>query len=222
MINSLTHHAYGIAGECGEVVPKLFSALKESSGINALGNPDFRVESYDVMGVHESRALKESAGRKAVSGGKKIFVICARGITKEAQNALLKVFEEPPKSTHFFLIVPSLDMLLPTLRSRLSLLRSDVADERRPSSLAEDFLHSAIPARLKTINKLLKSAEEETGKRELIAFLDEIERNLAIKDRNIGAVALEELFKVKKYVRDRAPSFKLLLEHLALVLPRAM
>ena len=30
-----------------------------------------------------------------------------------------------------------------------------------------------------------------------------------------------ELLEVKKYSRDRAPSFKLLLEHLALVLPRS-
>ena len=36
----------------------------------------------------------------------------------DAEHALLKIFEEPKKNTHFFLIVPDKNALLPTLVSR--------------------------------------------------------------------------------------------------------
>lgn len=222
MLDSLTHHAYGIAGEAEAMVPKLLSALKKSVGFNAEGNPDFRSESFEVMGIDEARALKEAAERKAVTGGKKIFIISARGITKEAQNALLKVFEEPPPDTHFFLMVPTMEILLSTLRSRLFILSAPKTSGIEASSQAETFLRASAPARLKIIQGLLKSADEETGKRTLVAFLDEIERTLALRERSSVAEALEEVLKVKRYSRDRAPSFKLLLEHLALVIPRIM
>jgi len=219
MFDSLTHHAYGIAGQPETIIPKLIKSLLKI-GYRTKGNPDFRVESHDVMGVDESRVLKEAAGRKAISGSKKVFIISARGITKEAQNALLKVFEEPPLGTHFFLIVPSLEILLGTLRSRLFAVDAFRINDNKTSSRAETFLDAAVPFRLKIIQGLLKGADEETGKKELLAFMDEIEQSLAAGERRSVADALEEVLKVKKYSRDRAPSFKLLLEHLALVLPK--
>jgi DNA polymerase III delta prime subunit len=220
MFDSLTHHAYALTGEAPETVPALLSALKKSTGMNVKGNPDVHIESYEVMGIDESRSLKEAATRKAVTGGKKVFVMSAERVTKEAQNALLKLFEEPAADTHFFLIVPSLDILLGTLRSRLFVLTAPSAREKEASGRARDFLRSEIPMRLKTIQKLLKNAEEEGGKKELNAFLGEIERNLASDEKASNAGALREALLAQKYARDRAPSFKLLLEHLALVLPK--
>lgn len=227
MFDSLTHHAYAVAGEGGEVIPQLLSALKKAAHFEPRGNPDFRSESFDMFGIDEARALKEAAERKGVSGGKKVFIISARGITKEAQNALLKIFEEPPEGTHFFLVVPAFETLLPTLRSRLFVLQAKERS-REESSRAALFLHATIPARLKTVQAFLKGAEEDDGKRDLISFLDELERTTAdtrkLKTQMYAdeerAYALSEILKVKKYCRDRAPSFKLLLEHLALVLPQ--
>ncbi len=40
-----------------------------------------------------------------------------------AANALLKIVEEPPSATHFIFIVPEISQLLPTLRSRLQVVR---------------------------------------------------------------------------------------------------
>lgn len=228
MLASLTHHAYTVAGESREVIPQILSALKKAAGFEPRGNPDFRSESYDVFGIDGARALKEAAERKAVSGGRKIFIVSARGITKEAQNALLKIFEEPPKDTHFFLIIPSLETLLPTLHSRLFVLHAMERSGGAASSRAESFLRATVPVRLKTVQALLKDSEEEAGKGDLTLFLDELERTTADTHRlktqmyadKKRVQTLSEIFKVKKYCRDRAPSFKLLLEHLALVLPR--
>ena len=55
--------------------------------------------------------------------GKKIFIIETGFFTREAQNSLLKVFEEEPtEGTHFFVFTPSAETLLPTLRSRMVIL----------------------------------------------------------------------------------------------------
>lgn len=228
MLDSLAHHAYAVAGNGGGVIPQILSALERVAGFKPRGNPDFHSESYAVMGIDEARALKEASGRTAVPGGKKMFLIAADSITREAQNALLKVCEEPTADTHFFLIVPSLEILLPTLRSRLFVLSAKEANGMATSSRAEAFLRAQAPVRLKTVQKLLKAADEEAGSKTLIAFLDELERTVAdarvLKTESHAekkrTQALSELLTVKKYCHDRSPSFKLLLEHLALVLPK--
>ncbi len=215
------HHAYCIVDSRASVVPDLLDELSIQWGIASKGNPDTRVESFEVLGVREVRSLKEAVERKAVLGGKKIFVISARGMTREAQNALLKIVEEPPADTHFFLIIPSLEILLLTLRSRLQILSTVLPPtETKPTFRSSEFLKDPAPKRLKTIQGLLKEAEDKEEKRDLVAFLDELEQCLATEDRTLAAPALQEVLEIKKYSKDRAPSFKLLLEHLALILPR--
>src|SRR3989344_8243390 len=221
MLESLRHHAYAISGAPEEITLGLLKSLEETEDIRTRGNPDVRSLSYQVMGIEEARMLKEAAGRRALSGDNKIFIVSARGITKEAQNALLKVFEEPPLGTHFFLIVPSLDILLPTLQSRVYLLSSLSRAHLPPTpALAPAFLGETTAKRLEIIRDLLAVAAKESEKQVLIDFLDALARGLAEGKSDARAAALHELFLVKKYSRDRAPSFKLLLEHLALVLPQ--
>ena len=49
----------------------------------------------------------------------KNIVIMAQKIKEEAQNALLKVLEEPPNNVFFTIVVPSKNVLLATIISRL-------------------------------------------------------------------------------------------------------
>ena len=229
MFSSLTHHAYCLVGQREALIRELIQDI-EHNGTKVRGNPDFRVERFEVFGIDEARALKEAAERTAVTGGKKIFIAAANSMTREAQNALLKVLEEPPKDTHFFFVLPSAEALLPTLRSRLhSAALGARAVSQESAELAKSFFQSAIPARLKLIAALLKELEKEKeekrdtpalilAKENIMRFLDALERTAAEEVRG-NAGALTEILEAKKYSRDKAPSFKLLLEHLALVLP---
>ena len=220
MLDSLSHHAFLIVGLRENILPELLREV-EKNGITIRGNPDVRQESFELMGIDEARMLKEAAERTAVAGGKKIFIVSAQGMTREAQNALLKILEEPATGTHFFFIVPRAEMLLTTLASRLFMVRvapSLQAEDR--SATAASFLAAENPARLKKVAELLKEAEKSEGKTGLHAFLDGLEATLAQTTSRERTTALEEFFRCKKYARDRAVSFKLLLEHLALVLPR--
>ena len=49
-------------------------------------------------------------------------------MTPEAQNALLKIFEEPPANVYFFLLCDNASALLSTVRSRAPVLRMEIFD----------------------------------------------------------------------------------------------
>ena len=51
----------------------------------------------------------------------KTLILGAKSFTVPAQNALLKILEEPPRNIVFILIAPNKSTFLPTVRSRLSL-----------------------------------------------------------------------------------------------------
>ena len=53
----------------------------------------------------------------------KSIIIVTKNFNVISQNTLLKLFEEPPRNIRFILIVPSKSLLLPTIRSRLPLLK---------------------------------------------------------------------------------------------------
>ena len=136
-IKTLEHHAYFIH-RFKDVVENLKDFLKNKFQINHAKNPDFHYEKFETFGIDESRALKERHLSKSFKeGSKRIFIIETSGMTHEAQNSLLKIFEEPNVNSHFFLIMPSVEVLLPTLRSRLNIIKQT---ERQSPVDVEGFL----------------------------------------------------------------------------------
>ena len=53
----------------------------------------------------------------------KYIILGASDLTDVAQNSLLKLLEEPPKNIEFIIISPTKSNLLPTVRSRLPILK---------------------------------------------------------------------------------------------------
>ncbi|QOY55183.1 DNA polymerase III subunit delta' [Candidatus Sulfurimonas marisnigri] len=53
----------------------------------------------------------------------KYIIIGSSSFTNVAQNSLLKVLEEPPKNIEFIIISPTKSNLLPTVRSRLPIVK---------------------------------------------------------------------------------------------------
>ena len=96
-------------------------ALGVGKEASLLGHPDYYECAQSEIGIHEARAVRAWTYRKPSVGIHKAVVVAVRSLTLEAANALLKVFEEPPGSTHIFLVVPDERIVIPTLRSRLTL-----------------------------------------------------------------------------------------------------
>ena len=83
----------------------------------------FRVVTFirDEFKVEDARAVIAEA---YISEDKtKYIILAASSFNKVTQNALLKVLEEPPRNIVFILIAPSKSIFLPTIRSRLPMIK---------------------------------------------------------------------------------------------------
>ncbi len=217
-LKELTHHAYYLLGGYDE----LLSILEKNHGLTLQGNPDFFNKTYEIFTVDDARELKTAHSMRPVhSSGKKIFVVQMNGITTEAQNALLKLLEEPAEYAHFFLIIPSAHLLLPTVKSRLSFIETgakSVNELGNESVDAKAFLKASQPKRLDIIKKLVEDiSKEKKTRQDAITFLNAIEKEVyEQKGVKNGAGALEVISKASSYMNDRAPSVKMLLEYVAM------
>lgn len=95
-------------------------------------------------------AVREIAGRPFEGRARAIVFDEAHLLTEQAQNALLKSLEEPPATSHVFLVTASPQALLPTIRSRCQVLRfSPLPQARLEGYLRERSGLSADEARLR-------------------------------------------------------------------------
>lgn len=221
--NNALHHAYCILGNQNEIVGELEKIFKKELNFSINNNPDFWYGEFDVMDIEDGRKIKDLHQNKPVLNDKKIFVVCANFITEKAQNAMLKLFEEPRGDTHFFLIIPSLNNIISTLRSRFFIIDSNCSCDSDVD--IKKFLNKNIGGRLEDIKELCESvSDEEKSKIEIINFINRLETELKNKI-NISKITKEELKlfeeieKVRQYASEQSPSLKMLLEYLAIIIP---
>ncbi|KKU50395.1 MAG: polymerase III subunit delta protein [Parcubacteria group bacterium GW2011_GWA1_47_10] len=220
------HHAYLIEGAQEEVLPALLEFL-EDAGVATRANSDFMHISVDAFKMEDARNLKAYEKEKSFSTDKKIFVISANSILLEAQNTLLKVFEEPIPNTHFFVIVPDTNSLIRTLVSRFFVIRQPALAEGRDKT-AEKFLAMSGTQRLELIKGIIAEPEEEeknvfsdSARAKALKFLNSLELVLH-KKSGIGGFPIksfEHFFKVREILRMPGSSVKNLLESVALITP---
>lgn len=227
--NSPLHHAYCILGNCTDVVNELEKFLLKELKFSTVNNPDFLYAEFDVMDVDDGRAIKVSHQNRPTAGDKKIFVVSANFITEKAQNAMLKLFEEPRGDTHFFLVIPSLSNIIPTFRSRLFII--DTNETGNSLINPKVFLRMPIGERMEAVKKICGSiSDEEKSKIEIIKFINELEYKLNADLRRLDADSRgkkikkdHEIFceieKARVYAGEQSPSLKMLLEHISLTLP---
>lgn len=180
------------------------------------GSPaDLFVRVYGDLRIEDARDIRERAALRGVSGSR-VFIIAASSITNEAQNALLKTFEEPPAGAVFVLIVPAPETLLPTLRSRVQML--DVGEARDASPIdVRAFIAASLPERLDALKPLTTADEKDTAG--TLAFLASLER--AAAEMRLGLEASEAIYRARRYILDRGAARKPLLESVALLIPAA-
>lgn len=118
------HHSYLLEGEKDLLLSQVLELMKDIK-VEVIANPDFRVLSFDSIKIDDARNIKKIAEEKSFSDSKRVFVVTANSILLEAQNSLLKIFEEPINNTHFFVLLPSVSNLLHTFVSRFFVLKRD-------------------------------------------------------------------------------------------------
>ncbi len=207
MLKSLNnlHHANLVIGDPLEAERSLIDFFA-GEGEALVGSPDFFLLREKTFGIDEARSLANSAIRKAF-GKRKVFLIAPEKITFEAQNALLKTFEEPIAETYFFLCLRDEGLVLPTLLSRMQVVRMNGA--HKVSAEVQKFLGMGVKDRL-TFAKKFVEAEKD-----LSVFLDDL---LVILRDSGKSEWVEKVYKARLVSSDRGASPRLILEHLSLVL----
>ncbi len=209
------HHAYFLVGNKDTVWFEVMSFVESDLGFSTHGNPDFYGGQFDTFTIDDARNLTEQHIRKPFVGDRKIFIVYANSMTVEAQNALLKLFEEPILGNHFFLIMPEEKGIIPTLRSRLSFV-SFAEETQSENKLGKEFLKAVLSDRLKLVAEIAEDKDKERAK-ELVRLLTDVLHSAALIE---NSPVLKDLMKAEDYLSDRSPSIKMILEHIAVSLPR--
>lgn len=203
---SQLHHAYILENFDG-----IDAALRKL--LHVQEQTEMHVRHFETFGIDESRELVHLAQMR--SQGVQVFIYVARSCTREAQNALLKLFEEPPVNTHFFLCVDTVQSILPTLRSRSWMIASDAVE--KPSEPIETFMKGSLKERLTHIEEIVK--EKNTTRAD--ALLCDIEEYMYTHDHiHEASAALKHILHVRRVLYDKGASLKILLESVALTTPR--
>lgn len=75
------------------------------------------------ISVEQVRAMAADACVLPNESRRKVYIVCeAERMNLSAQNAALKLLEEPPEGVHFLLCTTNAGLLLPTVRSRCGIL----------------------------------------------------------------------------------------------------
>lgn len=209
----MPHHAYYIE-DSPQQLEGYKNGVRADIGLDA-NDPDFIIRSYESFGIDDARELQSLAQLKKTSP-LALFLLAASNITSEAQQALLKLFEEPQLGVVFVLLVPH-GTLLPTLKSRCLPYETKAAPLRSVAE-AKRFLAAPYKIRSDSITAMLK--EEEWAKDEARNFLNALEAELYAKPTTQDIRdALYEIAHFRNYLADKAPSIKMILEHFAATLP---
>ncbi|ETD25147.1 hypothetical protein HMPREF2086_00482 [Helicobacter macacae MIT 99-5501] len=100
---------------------------------------------------------------------KKTIIIAAQNFRNEAQNALLKILEEPPQNIHFIIITRNKTALLPTIRSRLVL--EDLREKSEIASFGLDITRLDLGKIFDFLKNINASEGTKTSGKEMVESL---------------------------------------------------
>jgi DNA polymerase-3 subunit delta' len=179
-------------GFCGECYP--------CRSIDSSSFPDLSIiEAKDRnIEIEEIRDLQNRLSLKSYNNSLKIGIIDdAHLMRKDAQNALLKVLEEPKGDTLLILITSYPQMLLPTVRSRLEEIKFSIVSRRE----IEDYLIS-LGAKEEKAKEIALISSGQIGK--AIEFFNNEDKlnffNKAVKD--IVSLARSEMYKRFDFAKE--------------------
>jgi DNA polymerase-3 subunit delta' len=124
----LCEHTVKACGSCASCL-RLAAGAHESLKVIEATGPQIKID--------ESREVLSFLNLQGLTKRRVVIIDQAQTLNLQAANALLKILEEPPAETYFFLIAPSSAGLLPTIRSRSRTVQF------RPLSLVE--MKRALP-----------------------------------------------------------------------------
>ena len=156
-------------------------------------------EGKSTIGVEEIRSMREDIYLSPTESAYKIYIVeDAQAMTPQAQNALLKIFEEPPSGVVIFLLCDNIQKILSTIKSRAQLVRMQrLTDDAVRSALLENPaiapLSTALPDAFTAAIKLSQGSIGRAAE-----MLDEEKRTELAKERESASTLLALLVPGKE------------------------
>lgn len=162
-----------------------------------------------TIGIGEVSNVAEWAYKKNTDL-KLIQINTANLLTDQAQNALLKLIEEPPENVLIVLITPNSNLILQTIKSRCIIINI-ISNNFNNSELAGKFINADYLERTRIIDKMLN---EDTDRNSISEFIEEL---LRLKLANNNSSNIEEIKEVYRGVK-RGVGLKLCLDYLNILI----
>ncbi len=175
------------------------------------------VESEKAVGIAQVKEFRKKIYLKPYKSDKKAVILKAdTGLTTEAQNALLKVLEEPPGNTVIAILIESLENVLPTIISRCKII--SLEKEKGEKDLKE-FENILTSLKNRGVGERLKLAQDYSKDRETaLEFLKNLifaSENLLKNDSGLSPT-VKLLQETYKEIKNTNTNLRLVMEHLFL------
>lgn len=218
LVGSLPH-ALVIEGPSGIGAMTIAGAIADELGVTPyVVLPKKKVKTEFVVNMAEGSVIIEDIRElyqqtRTLTTDKRVIIIDTgeKSMTIGAQNAFLKLLEEPREGTHFIIVTHQYDQLLPTIKSRSQTLTLtpitaeqtakmidslNITDATKRARLA--FVGNGLPALIKRL------AEDESQYEARVAIMRDAKTML-------GADTYEKMAVIHKY-RDARPDALTLLD----------
>jgi DNA polymerase-3 subunit delta' len=208
--NTLSH-AHLIVGPDGigkSLVAKKFALkiLGKSDDYNYVDIIHYKSDKAS-FGVDEVRKIIEEVSKKPYEGDQKVIIIHqGNKLTVQAQNAMLKTIEEPPKGVYIILLSESLELLLDTIKSRCQIYKltpldrddmikyiKSIGENNEDRVLTALAYGEGIPERAE---KILKDDELDKLRNLIVELFTEI-------NKNNDNIVLEYETKLNKFKNEK-------------------
>lgn len=232
LFGNRNHHAFLIVGNSQKNFEAIRHLAHSKVSAGEVHTADIWSRQFGSLSIDEARELKENQNTMP-NGPRRVVILSLETIQHEAQNSLLKLFEEPSATTTFFICVENYEIFLPTLLSRFYITSISGSDGSPAGSLADTpavgidtqkFLASSIVDRLAMLEPILKEKDRVKAEH----FLNDLESTLykvfekKLLDQKTQAeqmAVFDELFSARRFLRSRSSSVKMILEHICGIIP---
>ena len=155
---------------------------------------------------HAREAIDESA---IAETSQKTIILAADKFNIEAQNALLKVLEEPPQNVKFILITKYKSAILPTILSRLLLINKRTKSDIPPFPL--DITRLNLEGIMGFLEGFGFQVKREEIRLKLASLLFAVrEANLVLNERELNCFN-KAMIEIESYEQPKYVFLKLLL-----------
>ncbi len=175
-------------------------------------------ESEKQIGIPDIKTIQQNIYLKPIKSKEKAIVISAiQGLTIEAQNSLLKLLEEPPANTIIVLLIESIDLVLPTIKSRCNIIELNNRNNENNDkyiNLLSSLEKAGIGEKLKIAQDLSRNKDKALNTIEKIIIILR-EKILEKQDKEL-INKIKSLQKTHTIIKNTNTNLRLALENLFL------